>query len=102
MQKELTEQLRSSQTELDAQIHEVERKCEEVDTLKARLESEVTSLQQEREQVTSTLVEERKESLKSREEVKQLLEQLANSQGLNYQLTEERKTYQQRIEQINK
>ena len=72
----------------EAQLVEIEERCREVDSLKAQLEGEVAALQQE--------------AIKSRDEVRLAKAQLAKSEGLNSQLTAERKTFQQRIEQLNK
>ena len=72
----------------EAQLVEIEERCREVDSLKAQLEGEVAALQQD--------------AIKSRDEVRLAKAQLAKSEGLNSQLMAERKTFQQRIEQLNK
>ena len=99
VQAELAERLKVSESRVDtvraeldclreAQIKEIEERCSEVDSLKAQLQGEVADLQQE--------------AMKNKEEVRQVKGQLAKCQTLNSQLTEERKTAQQRIEQISR
>lgn len=91
--------LKKSQDQLDAvrleldqirenQIQEIEERCREVDMLKAQLEGEVTTLQQD--------------ALRNKEELKEVREQLVKGQSLNDQLTSERKAFQQRMDQMTK
>ena len=98
-QAELAERLSSSEGQLDAvrveldhlreaQISEIEERCREVDSLKAQLQGEVAELQREGD--------------KSREEVKQVKEQLGKCKALNSQLAAERNTLQRKVEHMSR